>query len=331
MTLKKLLALNLNHMDWPLLIIIIILVALAIIAVIVVRKFPALAILDVENIPGEKESRFKKDIIKKRLDRDLSQWSGFFGRFLLFLKKNFSDPLYQAYDKLKQQRRRSRRGEKLSLSQRRKRIQELFVVAKENLEKEELELSEEALIEIISLEPKNLDAFWILADVYSEGKRWAEAHSTLEHALKLYRSLRWSYPANPEISRQKIYFEMALISKNLGAYLRSFDEVQEALELEPNNPRYLDLAVELAITLDKLNSAKDFVLRLKQVNPDNAKLAEWEQMFNLAGDMLAAQKNETENRVEELDLPLTDKTNEPDTPGTSDPRKGNEPGTPDPS
>ncbi len=318
-------------MNWPLLILILILIALAIIIVIVVRKFPALAILDVENIPGEKESRFKKDMIKKRLDRDLSQWSGFFGRFLLFLKKNFSDPLYKAYDNLKQQRRRSRRGRKLSLSQRRERIQELFVAAKENLEKEELEWAEEALIEIIGLESKNLDAFWMLADVYSEGKRWAEAHSTLEHALKLYRSLKWSYPSNSEISRQKIYFEMALISKSLGANLRSFDEVQEALELEPNNPRYLDLAVELAIAVDKINLAKDFVLRLKQANPDNAKVAEWEQMFSLAGEMLAAQKSETEKVVEELELPLTHKNSEPEAPGTPDPGKENEPGIPDPS
>ena len=321
-------------MNWPLFALIIVIVALVVIAAIVARKFPALAILDVDNIPGEKESRFKKDMIKKRLDRDLSRWSGFFGRLWLFLKKNFSDPLYRAYDNLKQQRRRGRQKKKPTLSERRERIQELFVSAKDNLEKEELELAEEALIEVISLESKNLNAFLLLADVYREGKRWAEAHSTLEHALKIYRSLKWSYPEDPDISRQKIYFELALISKNLGANLKSFDEIQEALELEPNNPRYLDLAVELALAANQMDAAKGFVSRLKRVNPENAKVSEWEQMFVLAGEMASAQAGEAgpalSEVVEKLELSL-DKENHRTAPGTPDPQEGSEPGTPNPS
>lgn len=321
-------------MNWPLFALIIVIVALVVIAAIVARKFPALAILDVDNIPGEKESRFKKDMIKKRLDRDLSRWSGFFGRLWLFLKKNFSDPLYQAYDNLKQQRRRGRQKKKPTLSERRERIQELFVSAKDDLEKEELELAEEALIEIISLESKNLNAFLLLADVYREGKRWAEAHSTLEHALKIYRSLKWSYPENPDISRQKIYFELALISKNLGANLKSFDEIQEALELEPNNPRYLDLAVELALAANQMDAAKGFVSRLKRVNPENVKVLGWEQMFDLAGEMESVQAGEEGSAlgevVEKLELSL-DKDNQRTAPGTPDPQEGNEPGTPNPS
>lgn len=321
-------------MNWPLFVLIIIIIALVVIAVIIIRKFPALAILDVDNIPGEKESRFKKDIIKKRLDRDLSRWSGFFGRISLFLKKNFSDPLYRAYDNLKRQRRRARQKKKPTISERRERIQELFLSAKDNLEKEELELAEEALIEVISLESKNLNAFLLLADVYREGKRWAEAHSTLEHALKIYRSLKWSYAENPDISRQKIYFELALISRNLGADLESFDEIQEALELEPNNPRYLDLAVELSLAVNQVAAAKSFVSRLKQVNPENAKVSEWEQMFVLAGEMASAQAGEKSSIasevLEKLQLPL-DKDKQRTTPGTPDPQEGSEPGTPNPS
>jgi tetratricopeptide (TPR) repeat protein len=321
-------------MNWPLFVLIVIVVALVVITVIIVRKFPALAILDVDNIPGEKESRLKKDMVKKRLDRDLSRWSGFFGRLWLFLKKNFSDPLYRAYDNLKQQRQRNRQKKTPPLSKRRERIQELFAKAKDDLKKEELELAEEALIEIISLESKNLNAFLLLADVYREGKRWAEAHSTLEHALKIYRSLKWSYPENRDISRQKIYFELALISKNLGANLKSFDEIQEALELEPNNPRYLDLAVELALAANQMDAAKGFVSRLKQVNPENAKVLGWEQMFALASEMESVQVGEEVSAlgevIEKLELPL-DKKNHRTAPGTPDPQEGNEPGTPNPS
>ncbi len=128
------------------------------------------------------------------------------------------------------------------------------------------------------MEPKNLSAFWQLAEVYSEGKRWSEARSTLEHALKLYRSLKWSYPDNPDITRQKLYFELALISENLDETPRAFDEIQEALELEPNNPRYLNLAAELALATEKISEAQGLIQRLKEVNPENAKLAELEEL-----------------------------------------------------
>lgn len=266
-------------MNWPLIALLSLIFCLIVISIVILRKFPALAILDVDNIPGEKESRFKEDIIKKRLERNLSRWSGWLGRVWLFLKKIFSDSLDRALESLRERQLKHQRHKKLTLSQRRERVRELFTEADKQLDDEEFEAAEESLIEIIRLEPKNLGAFWCLAEVYGEAKRWSEARSTLEHSLKLYRSLKWSYPDNPDITRQKIYFELALASESLDEAPRALDEIQEALELEPNNPRYLNLGAELALAADKLEIAQALIKRLREVNPDNAKVGELEELI----------------------------------------------------
>ncbi|NCN99610.1 hypothetical protein GW920_00560, partial [Candidatus Falkowbacteria bacterium] len=72
---------------FPVISLIIIIVALIIIIIIIVRKFPVLAILDVGRIPGEKEAKFKEEIIKARVERDVAVLSGWFGRIWLWLEK----------------------------------------------------------------------------------------------------------------------------------------------------------------------------------------------------------------------------------------------------
>ena len=57
----------LNIVVWTLVIL-----SLAVILFIIIRKFPALAILNVDNIPGEKEAKFKEKIIRQRVERDFN-------------------------------------------------------------------------------------------------------------------------------------------------------------------------------------------------------------------------------------------------------------------
>lgn len=268
--------------------IILVLIGLLIIASIILKKFPALAILDVENIPGQKEAKFKEEIIKKRLERDLSKWSNVFIKIWHFLNSITSGPLHKAYLKLKEIKDTYRRSKKLTLSERREHIRNLFRIAEDSLKNDDLDKAEASLIEIVSLEQKNLPAFVELADVYSAGKKWAEARQTLGHALKLCKASKEEYFTG-DITLQKIYFSLALVNDSLGDYVEALDNIAEALEIEPNNPRYLDLAIELAITTKKKNYAIELLERLREVNPENAKLVElFEEISAL---------NEEENEV----------------------------------
>jgi len=253
--------------------IILVLVGLIIIASIILKKFPALAILDVENIPGQKEAKFKEEIIKKRLERDLSKWGNVFVKVWHFLNSITSGPLHRAYLKLKEVKDTYRRSKKLTLSERREHIRNLFRSAEDSLKTDDLDKAEASLIEIVSLEQKNLPAFIELADVYSAGKKWAEARQTLGYALKLHKAAKDDYFTG-DITLQKIYFSLALVNQSLDNYGEALDNIQEALEFEPNNPRYLDLAIELSIIQKNKEFAQEMLERLREVNPENAKLVE---------------------------------------------------------
>lgn len=257
--------------------IILVLVSLIIIALIIIKKFPALAILDVENIPGKKEEKFKEEIIKKRMERDLAKWGVVFVNIWNFFNKIISGPLHKALEKLTALKDAYRKNKKLSLSERREKIRELFRAAQDSLKNNDLEQAETSLIEIIGLDQKKLPAFIDLADVYTKGKKWAEARQTLGYALKLIKAHSHDEFFMGDVSIAEIYFSLSWIYDNLGDEAAAIDNIREALEFEPSHPRYLDYALELAVK----NKTKDFALlmfdRLREVNPDNAKLTEWEE------------------------------------------------------
>ncbi|MEI6835960.1 MAG: hypothetical protein WCK59_03945 [Candidatus Falkowbacteria bacterium] len=257
--------------------IILVLVCLIIIATIIFKKFPALAILDVENIPGQKEAKFKEQIIKKRLERDFAKWGQVFVRVWHFLNSMSSGPLHAAYNKLKALKDFYRKSKKLTLSQRREHIRNLFRLSEDSLKNNDLDEAEKNLIEIISLEQKNLPAFMSLADVYSKGKKWAEARQTLGYALKLARASQDEYFAG-DITLQEIHYLLSWVNDNLTDYREALDHIREALEFEPNQPRYLDLALDLATKQKDKKFATEILDRLREVNPENAKLNEWAEI-----------------------------------------------------
>jgi len=259
---------------------ILLIICLIVISLIIIKKFPALAILDVENIPGQKEAKFKEQIIKKRLERDLAKWGIVFLKFWNLANHFISGPLHQALAKLANLKEVYRKNKKLTLTQRRERIRELFRQVQDSLKDDNLEQAEASLIEIISLDQKKLTAFVDLADVYTKGKKWAEARQTLGYALKLIKANARDKFFADGVSLPEIYFSLSWVCDNLGDKTAALDNIREALEFEANNPRYLDYAIELAIAEQDKNFALLMLERLQEVNPDNAKLVDWAQEIN---------------------------------------------------
>ncbi|MCX6743398.1 MAG: hypothetical protein NT116_04145 [Candidatus Parcubacteria bacterium] len=52
--------------------------------------------------------------------------------------------------------------------------------------------------------------------------------------------------------------------------------LEKALGLEPNNPKYLDLLITISLIIKYKNLAKQSLERLKEANPDNAKIEEFQ-------------------------------------------------------
>ncbi len=256
---------------------VLILVCLGVVTIIVIRKFSVLANLDIDNIPAEKEARVKEQIISNRLKRNIIKWTSKLTNLLRFVfeKLNiFGKWVYKKLIDIKDHYKHEeleRKPEKKEET-----VEELLVDVEELIKNEEKEEVEERLIKIIGLDSKNIKAFKMLANIYFEGGQHEEAKQTYEHILKLMR----------ETENQKgeagIYFDIALIEKdrdNIGEAIVNFNK---ALEIEPNNPRYLDTLLETSIiNKDKINATVAFE-KLSEVNPENQKLKDFkEQIDNL--------------------------------------------------
>lgn len=252
---------------------ILIFIALAIIAAIIIKKFPTLAILDVNNMPSEKEAKFKDAIMKARLERDISRWSGVVGRFFLRLNRYFSQVLHSAQENLKKVKLNYKASAKIPVDEKQEIIRKLARQAEELIKEEEFAEAEDKLVEIISLDQKNLWAFFELGGVYEELKKYPEARQTYEYALKLAKQAR-PEDEGLDLNPQEIYFTLAWLEQSAGNLEAAFDNALEALEFEPNSPRYLDLILDLSIMRKDKVAAWKYFEKLAAANPENNKLVE---------------------------------------------------------
>ncbi|MFA5024518.1 MAG: hypothetical protein WC523_06225 [Patescibacteria group bacterium] len=257
---------------------------LVIILAIIVKKFPALAILDVNNMAGEKEAKFKDQLIKARVERDLVKVSGGLARIWLFLSKRLSAFLTSSQKTLKKIKLNYKVGAKIPWPEKAKRIKELFIAADDLLRKESYNEAEEKLVEIISLDQKNLSAFFKLAALYAELKKWPEAQQTYRYALKLAKQYSDDKSIMAEITVQKIYFSLAEVERENENFDAALENIREALDLEPNNPRFLDLILDLSIIKKDKELARRHLAKLATVNPGNQKLGEWEEKIERLKD-----------------------------------------------
>ena len=254
---------------------VLIIIAVVVILAIIVKKLPALAILDVANVPGEKEAKFKEQIIKARVDRDLTRLTGWFGRFWLGFSRRWQSLLQTQQANLKKIKVSYAANLRMPWQEKQKRLQALAGEAQEAIKKEDSSVAEEKLVEIITLDRKNLLAFVQLAALYDTQKKWLEARQTYEYALKLAKH-RGKVDSG-EIKIQEIYFSLAGVEKEAEDWDAALENIREALDLEPNSPRYLDLIIDLSIMRKDKDLAREFWNKLATVNPENQKLGEWQE------------------------------------------------------
>ena len=262
---------------------IVILISLSVIIVVVVRKFSALASLDVDNMPAEKEARFKEKLISERLKRGFLKWN-------FKIKKNIGPALSSTgrgfswvYERLNEIKDKHTPEKKLSEVDVDKKINGLYIQVEELLKENNLLEAEKYLIEIIGLNSKESKAFKMLADLYFEKKSFEEACQTYEHVLKMNEDSVSPEGDSVEVLSEKasLYFDISLACKDLENYSKALENINLALDIESSNPRFLDTKVEISIMSKDKDRAYRAFDRLKKANPENQKLAEIKERINL--------------------------------------------------
>ncbi len=274
---------------------ILILISLSVIIIIIGKKFSLLANLDVENIQSEKEAKFKERIISNRFERNLIKYYniikdlvGPFGQNVQNIFKSFFNKLLE----IKEKYREDKRFETIDIKQK---INQLFLEAEELKKGGDIEKAERKLIEIIAIDSKNIDAFKNLGRLYLENKNYNEAKQTFEHILKLIetnqevqdyfiKTSKGDYDIDNDNSilfkLPSIYFDLALTYQALEDFDVAILNLKKALEIEPNNPKYLDTLLEISIIKKDKGLAVNTLEKLKKANPENQKLMEFEKRIN---------------------------------------------------
>jgi tetratricopeptide (TPR) repeat protein len=268
---------NLKHKSmYNIIPLILILISLSIITVIVARKFSALASLDVDNIPAEKEAKFKERLIGTRFKRHFSKASSKAVKISRFVFDKTSKYSKTAYNKLYELKDRYGAETMVIIGDKKKKIKELISEADE-YKKEEFDIAERKLINIIGLDSKNVEAFESLGNLYLDRKNFKEAKETFLHLLKLLESEQKGELYTDQNKAAGVFYNLSIASSRLEENLEAFDYIKKALEIEPKNPRYLDTILETSIINKDKDSAESAFKTLEEVNPDNKKLEEFEK------------------------------------------------------
>ncbi|OQA39135.1 MAG: tetratricopeptide repeat protein [Parcubacteria group bacterium ADurb.Bin316] len=263
---------------------ILIIISLILIINIVVKKFSALASLDVASIPAEKEAVFKERIMGNRLKREFFKY---YSKLLKFLRPFFSTIgrlLKTLYGKLIDFKENYNRESSLVLNTE-DHISKLLAEAEDLVKKDEYDEAEKRYIEIISLDSKNLKAFRSLGRLYAEEKKYQEAEQTLMHVLRLIdKEVNQSGGEVSDSDREEInsqlaetHFDLVEVNKGKNNLSEAISCINEALAIIPNNPRYLDTKLEISIMNKDKSSALEAYDKMAEVNPDNQKLGEFKK------------------------------------------------------
>ncbi len=256
-----------------LIIIALLVISLAIVLVIVYRKLPQVSNIDVDSLKSEKTEKVKVALIEDRLKRTLKAAT----------KKAVARiaPTFQgSIDKVVHHIERARiKKMELELEQKKsvmekkdeetvdQHLMDLLSEAEKYMDAEDWGKAEERLIASLTIDPKFIPAYRLLGELYAHQKSFDQAKETMRYVVSLTKQ-------SPQATD---LFFLGEIEKLLGNEKLAFKYFSQAVDVEPGNPKYLDLLLEQCILCREKNVAWAAFQKLKEVNPQNNKLEDFRE------------------------------------------------------
>lgn len=234
--------------------IILIIIGLAAIAWVIIPKFPQLRSLEIEETAQDKLKRLKNNLVVGRILRQARELEQRI--FSRETRARISYLMKDSYTKLKALEDRYRThtvGAKVQL---------LLKRGEANIA-DDPEFAEKCFLDAISLDARNLTAYEGLSRIYLEKHSLDEAIQVLEFLIKI----------NPGAAHQYLFdiAEAYLKAENLDLAATYGKRAQSE---EPENPKYLDFLTEVAILGGDKKEGEKYLEKLREVNPENAKIDE---------------------------------------------------------
>ncbi len=237
--------------------------ALIALGVILYKRLPQILVLDPSSSKAAKARELKQDILRKRLER------------VTAVPLSTAKDVASAPFRMAQTFVRTMAGKLTALERKYKEkakgagviddadTRRILEGAERALRGGDTDSAEKMLIELISLNPKHVEAYELLGRVYTATKDYTLARETFTHVLKLAPK-----DASIHANLGEVY---ALENENK----KSLESFRKAKDLSPNNPKYLDFFISAAVKAGNLLEAKEALDHLKEVNPENQKIPEF--------------------------------------------------------
>jgi tetratricopeptide (TPR) repeat protein len=258
-----------NTIDWLLLLIA--LGALGTLGVIAWRKAPQLSIVDPMSSKEARAREKKQALLEARMMRQVKEKGG-------AVVNNHLAPIFAAIrdwfrrlaGKLTALERRyverQRAGGTIDATELHRMVDE----AKAAVATERYDVAEKALIAVVSHDPKNIPAYEALGRMYMLQNQYIEAKEAFEFLARLAPK-----DASVLVSLGEVH-DALHESKAAHTYYK------KGKDLSPNNPKYLDFFIRSAIDVGEFYEAQKAIDHLKEVNPENQMIAEFEEMLGEA-------------------------------------------------
>ncbi len=271
--------------------------------IIVARKFPQLANLDVDHLPQEKQARTKRQLLARRMEQGTAHWQAswqerakpltrWWGqaqlRFRIYVGK--VERLWYHETAKKQTATTS----PTTVENKEQSLARLIQDGEHHLAQGRHDQAEQLFIAAIKANPHSAPAYRGLADTYFGKGAMAEAKETYAFLLQLNPNddnvlVKLAQIAELESDFESAigYYQSAIILNdslsprfyNLAELLLKVRQPQtareailSAVQLEPKSPKYLDLLIETAILCNDQSLAESAYNELRLVNPENQKL-----------------------------------------------------------
>jgi Tfp pilus assembly protein PilF len=240
------------------------------------RKIPQLRMIDVAAIPSERDKQMKDRLLAERVKRLQAEKFGAVGkaafaaaRAVSRLGRRAVQKLYaleQYYQKVRQTPEELERAKDPEV------IKKMIAEAEEFVRQQEFIPAEKLYIQVISHNPKNVEAYEGLGNLYLKNEQYDQARETLLFTLRL----------SPDDA--SVNMSLAELERQLDNPAAAVAFVRHSVDKRPGNPKYLDLYIESALLAKNVSEAERGLELLRTVNPENQKLQEFaEEIGKLKG------------------------------------------------
>ncbi|MEI6288567.1 MAG: tetratricopeptide repeat protein [bacterium] len=256
------------------------------------KKLPDIKNLNINSLTEVKQLETKAKILQAKLMRDSSEVRKKMGVFFGKEKNIFYSWLHKT--KAKAQKLEAQYAKEKTEPEELFTKEELLEEGESLLKKDDFVAAEKKLIEVISLDKKNVEAYEMLGELYFENKNYDQAEEIYKYLIKLstidYGALseNANFKNGAMLEAETDFLSSLEVDNKIAVYYSDLAEVYEvtdkddnaidcylkASSIEPNNPKYLDKIIDLAIQLEDRGLAKKTFNRLREINPENGKLEE---------------------------------------------------------